>query len=238
MKGRSLIGRTYLYYLADMVLCILFLMMMSNLLWLQIILSLGLIVGFSLMCYNEGGAAGERAVSIERMAEKRIAEGKNVDPETKAEFFDKKKAMKVIIAVALPFALLAVVNLIVSPNYPVIEQAAGAENADPFALDEAVIENTQTVDEPALQVLLRVVTRVVFSPLLPLYTLLDSKPAVLYALFIPFSFVMPVCSAVGYLQGPKIREKKIMDIARGKVKKKRGLLVGKQRGPRQQKPLV
>lgn len=243
MKNRSLTGRTYLYYVADMLLCVLFLLMMSEWLWLQIILAIGLLAGFCLLCYNEGGAAGERACSIERMTEKREAAGKSIDASTKAEFFDKKKAVKCFIAASLPLAILATVNLAISPNYPVVTYESvesSEEEEDPFAMAEADPENEeQAIDEPAGQLIIRVITRIAFSPLLPLYTLLETNTGLLYALFIPFSFVMPACTAIGYLNGPKIREKKLMDIARGKVRKKRGLLVGgRNNGPRQSKPLV
>ena len=235
--GARLTLRTYLYYLGCVLISALFLMWMSGIIWLQSILSLGIIVGFCLLCYNEGGVTGERAVTLSRMLDKRLEEGKKVDLSSDRQRFDKKHALVCFLAVSLPLFLLATANLIVSPRYPAFEENTQVSD-DPFFYDENSVQEEQQEAEPAAQVLLRVITRLLFAPLLPLYTILEKHPRILYAIFLPFSFVMPACTAIGYLQGPKIREKKLMDIARGKVRKKRKLLVGQHKGPRQPKPLV
>ena len=236
--GARLTLRTYLYYLGNVLLSALFLMWMSNILWLQCILALGIVVGFSLLCYNEGGVTGEKAVTLSRTLDKRLEEGKRVAPESDRQRFNKKHALVCFLAASLPLFLLATANLIASPRYPEPVEQIQAE-VDPFYYDaDATGAPVQEDVEPGWQIGLRVVTRLLFAPLLPLYNILEKQPRVLYSLFLPFSFVMPACTAVGYLRGPQIREKKLMDIARGKVRKKRALLVGQNKGPRQPKPQV
>ncbi len=253
--GMKMAMRTYVMYLANALLCGLFVLWFSWT-WLQTLLAIALLVGFGMMCYNEGGWNGERDCTLERTAQKRIAEGKSVDEEMKSHTFNKKHALVCFLASSIPLFLLATVNLIASPNYPVperpavVEQQAEEENVDPFAYNAEEVqqraEQAEVVSqEPSWQFTLRLITRIMFIPLLPLYTLLAYQPVILYAIFVPFAFVLPACTAIGYLRGPKIREKKIEEIARGKVRKKRGLLVGgiptqnqAARVPKQPKPKV
>ena len=239
-----MIRRTYLMYLANAMMCGLFLLWFSDWTVVQALISAALLAGFCMMCYSEGGWNGERDCTLERSAQKRLQEGKQIDEEMKKQFFDKKRALVCFLAGSIPLCLLATANLIASPAYPpvVVEEAQTEQSDDPFYFNnDAYVETQQEqVDDPFFA--LRIITRVCFLPLLPLYTILERNQTLLYALFIPFSFVMPACTAIGYLQGPKIREKKIEEIARGKVRKKRGLLVGaggtRERGPRTPKPKV
>ena len=246
--GARLTLRTYLMYLADALMCGLFMMWFSDWVVAQSIICLLLLAGFCLMCYNEGGWMGERDVTLDRTAEKRIAEGK-MDKSRFTRVFNKKHALACFLAASIPLCALATANLIASPGYPEmapLQEEQTQEQNDPFYYDNGAIEAAQeAMENPQDIAILRVITRIVFVPLLPLYTILHSNHTLLYALFIPFSFVMPACTAFGYLSGPRIREKKIEEIARGKVRKRRGLLVGgnyvqnqQHRGPKQPKPKV
>lgn len=254
--GMKMALRTYVMYLADALLCGMFLMWFSDWLVLQTIICLLLLIGFCLMCYNEGGWNGERACTIERSAEKHAAEGKRVHDEMKKQFFNKKHAVTCLLAAGLPLFLIAAANLAASPAYPEMpplqEQSVVDTAENPFYFDnEAITEQIEERDAMAGNsegsgiVWLRVVARVCFLPLLPLFTILYDHQTILYIIFVPFSFLMPACTAIGYLNGPKLREKKIEEIARGKVRKRRGLLVGErgvqnqhQRAPKQPKPKV
>lgn len=250
--GMKMAMRTFVMYLANVLMCGLFVLWFSWT-WLQTLLSIALMAGFGLMCYNEGGWNGERDVTLERTAQKRMAEGKAVDQDTMDHVFNRKHAATAFLVVSLPLCALAVVNLLASPAYPapaqVQEVSQEQASEDPFAYDVQKVEKmAQLADavpqEPAWQPILRIVTRIAFIPLLPLYAPLENNPTLLYALFIPFSFVLPACTAIGYLRGPQIREKKIEEIARGKVRKRKSLRVGgilPQQGPhtpKQPKPKV
>lgn len=229
--GARMTLRTYVMYLADAMMCGLFMMWFSDWIVVQSIICLLLLVGFCLMCYNEGGWNGEKDFTLDRTAEKRIAEGKMEQSRFERQF-NKKHALACFLAASLPLCALATANLIASPGYPELpplETEQTQEQQDPFYYDEESImteEEVAAVREEASSAILRVITRVVFVPLLPLYTILHGNQTLLYVLFIPFSFVMPACTAIGYLRGPQIREKKIEQIARGKVRKKKSLLVG------------
>jgi len=248
--GARLTLRTYLMYLADALLCGLFLMSFADWVIVQAVVCLLLLIGFCMMCYNEGGWSGEKDVTLDRTAEKRIEEGKM----NKADYvraFNKKHALACFLAASIPLCALAVANLAVSPAYPeptaLTEQTENTQ--DPFYYNDSaaqIAEEAAANPEPAGQMALRVGTRVAFVPLLPLFTLLHEHRTILYIIFIPFSFVMPACTAIGYLNGPRIREKKIEELARGKVRKRKGLLVGEnyvqnqkqQPARRQPKPKV
>lgn len=247
--GARLTLRTYMMYLANALLCGLFMLWFTDWIVVQSIVCLLLLVGFGMMCYNEGGWNGEKDVTQDRSAEKRIEEGK-MDKSRFVRTFNKKNALVCFLAASIPLCVLACVNLAVSPAYPepdpLVDMSQAAE--DPFYYSEGKEEialEAEENPEPMGQLALRVFTRVVFLPLLPLYTLLYEHQTLLYALFIPFSFVMPACTAIGYLNGPRIREKKIEEIARGKVRRRKGLLVGEnyvqnqqRRTPKQPKPKV
>ena len=71
-----------------------------------------------------------------------------------------------------------------------------------------------------------VVARAVFMPYVSVYTLVSGK--VLNALFFLFSLPLPAACAAGYLMGPKMRDKKLHDIAKGKKRKMRNLKVNKK----------
>lgn len=240
--GVRMATRTYMMYMANALMCGLFMLWFSDWIVVQTIACAVLLVAFCIMCYNDGGFRGEHDCTLERTVEKRIEEGKSVDEETKKQVFNKKNALVCILVAGIPLCLLATANLIASPYYPAMEvQEETVQSDDPFYYDSSSVgAQREEVEDPAAA--LRVITRVCFLPLLPLYTILQNNTTLLYILFIPFSFVMPACMAAGYLNGPKIREKKIEEIARGKVRKRRGLLVGgmggKTKGPRQPKPKV
>lgn len=235
MKNK-LVGRVWLIYIANMVLALMFLISMTDIVWLSCILGGGLIIASCLLAYNEGGNFGERACTVERLAQKRIEEGKRVDDSMKKEFFNKKHALALFLCISLPLFVLAVANLAASPNYPVIVSEQQEEEADPFAYSEENAAEPE-MTEPGWCGALRVTTRILFAPLLPVYMLVNAKT--LYILFLFWPFVIPAAGAVGYLRGPKIREAKLEEIAKGKVRKKRNLLVNRQpRQPKQPKPLV
>lgn len=244
--------KTYVMYLADALLNALFLLWFSDWIIPQAIVSLLLLAGFCLMCYNEGGWNGERACTLERSAEKHAAEGKRIHEEMKKQFFSKKHALVCLLAAGIPLCALATANLIAMPGYPelaVVEEAQPSEaESNPFYMDEEAIEQAmqaQPEDGQSGIAPLRVITRVCFMPLLPLFSILQYNELLLGIIFVPFSFLMPACTAIGYLNGPKLREKKIAEIAKGKVRRRRGLLVGESgiqnqnpRAHKQPKPKV
>jgi hypothetical protein len=65
------------------------------------------------------------------------------------------------------------------------------------------------------------IARLVFMPFVSVYTLLAKHLMVLYILMVPFSFFLPAFGLIGYLNGPKLRKKKLEAIKKGIRAKKR-----------------
>lgn len=254
---KSMILKNYTMHLTLMVLC-----MMVSFVGNEIV---GAIFGVliyatcTILQYGDGADRGERACTLNATIEKLRSEGKNVDENLLKQTFSKKRALTSFLASSLPFALLAIVNII-------------------FADSTSVSEN-----------MLGTITRIVFLPLAWLNRLLGSLVgwdltglwqsgsavydtfgafgkgldlslvsnavsgigayAVAYDLyyitilriaFVVFSFVLPAAQTIGYLQGPKFREKKLEEIAKGTRKKRKKLKVFQTRNtkPRIRKPEV
>lgn len=254
------------YYATLLLLCLLFLAFMGDTtFWLQAVLNLALLAGFAMLMLNAGGYRGEKASSLSATLEKRKAEGHAVDPVQAQEAFSKKTAGVAYLVAAMPFLLLAVVNLIYHPVFeaklatlpplPEVQVVEGNEEqdallgelTDPAQAD--LSENDpglQPVDitdpEEAVQYTseytnwVAFVTRIAFMPFVSLITLLQDNAQLLYILFVPLSLILPAFGVGGYLMGPSLREKKLKEIEKGTKKKKRNLRVNKKpREPKQPK---
>jgi hypothetical protein len=93
---------------------------------------------------------------------------------------------------------------------------ASGEAAPPDAAAQAQDELASLPFNP-----FNAVARIVFVPFLSLYSLLINHLMVLYILFVPLSFFLPAFALAGYLQGPRLRAKKLMAIKKGIRAKKR-----------------
>ncbi len=237
--------RVLMYYGLMVLLSILFLSGMTG--WLLYTLNALLLLGFGALVLNDCAYQGEKAAKTLAMIEKKRAEGLSVDPLYEKQAFSKRNAVYLLLTAALPLLLLAAVNLACEPYYPVVEVSAEAEmpveeEAEPLPYDEGAFpEANAEIPEPeepmSRVVLLMVITRALFMPFLGLYTLVSAH--VLYILFLPLSLLLPTAGAIGYLQGPKLREKKLDDIEKGKKRKMRNLRVNKKpRTPRSARPEV
>ena len=220
------------YYLLALVVGLMFLGGMGTA-WYTLVLNAGLVIGIVLMAFNDGAYLGEKACTLAASLEKQVKEGRRVDEKLKNETFKKKTALWILIAGVLPFLLLSTVNVIVAPMYPevAIEEEEEADTTGSFVFDYD--GNQEAVEAQSVNVV-NVIARLVFMPYVTTYSLVPGK--VLNWLFFLYSLPVPVMQAAGYLLGPKLREKKLKDIARGKKRKMRNLKVHKK--PRQQKAEV
>lgn len=204
--------------------------------------------------YADGADRGERACTLTATVEKLAKEGKDVDESLRKQTFCRKNAVKAFLYSSIPFAALALANLI-------------------FADPSSVTDN-----------LLGVITRIVFLPLAWMNRLLTSMIGwnlegvwesgsrmfsafgtyhtgldftlvsdavqgigtfaqaydihyltILRVGFLVFSFVPPLSMMIGYFQGPKYREKKLQDIAKGSRRKRRKLKVFNHRNTQSRK---
>ena len=200
--------------------------------WYGLLINGVLIAGMILMALGDGMYQGEKACTLMASIEKQIKEGRKISETLKSQVFNRKVAAWGLIIGALPFLLVSTVNAVAAPFYPEITvedmQEVDTTGSFEFDYEDEAQEEGATVNP------FNLVARIVFMPFVSVYTVV--RGGVLNALFFLFSLLMPGAQAIGYLCGPKMRDKKLRDIARGKKRKMRNLKVNKK--PRQPKAEV
>lgn len=249
MKPAFGMGRTmWLYHIVVMLLSLLFVSMLGDAFWLQALLNCVLLFGYGYMLFSDGCVRGERAATLSVQLDNQRTEGRPIAPEQEALTFRKKTAYIGYAIGVLPLLIIALLNLGAEPFYPEfkpatdeeialieqqlnqasssmlmpeLEEGAVPEKAEPTA--ETVPAAEATSAEPVNW--FSIVARVAFSPYLFTYTPLMNQPHLLYLLFVAFALAIPVAEPIGYLQGPRLRQKKLEMIQKGKRKKMRNLKV-------------
>ena len=200
--------------------------------WGIIINSL-LLVGIIAIALNEGAYQGERACTVTATIEKQEKEGRRVSELQRKLVYNRSVAAWIMIFGCLPFLLLSGLNLIAeSGDEPVIVEQG--QQAEEVQKDESFAFNYG--DEGAAQSInpIKAVTRVAFSSYIAFYALMSSST--LNILFFVFSLPVAASMAAGYLCGPRLRKRKLHDIAAGKKRKMLNLKVNKK--PRRPKAEV
>lgn len=177
-----------------------------------------LLVGFGVLLFNEGGYVGEKACTLGALLDRQVKEGRKIDQQQYSETWSVKNGVRALIVMVIPFLLLATVNAVVYPLYPeapAIEEEAPQSSTGFLIEDMTEPEDVETVPTNWVQM----ITRVVFAPYAALFTLVPAR--VLNLLFFPFALLLPACDFAGYLCGPRLRARKLKDIARGKRRKMR-----------------
>lgn len=227
------------YYLVFAVLSLILLVMVGSApLVLQIIIMTALTAGFGVLLLNDGGAIGEKAVTMSKLVEKRREEGFPIDPENESLCFRKKNALIAFAVAVIPLLLLSAANFIYEPVYEreynaYIEQYGPIESAEDKLNETVTLENGNIVypadtseneseDKPAPPTnYIMVAARIVFSPFLSFLAPLQENLTAYNLLLMLFAFLVPAFGAVGYLNGPKLHEKKLKAIAQGVRRTKR-----------------
>ena len=247
-------GQMIIYYFIMILMGFLFLMPVSQTYWLLCVLSGLLLVAYGWMLYSDGASRGERAATLSVQIARQREEGRVVDPKTVADGYSPKTAWTgYVIGIAL-FVLVAIANIVAEPFYPpyvpatpeelaALEQATQMaeietimpELADEIKAQEPAAEQAPvTEDEPSRINPFNVVARLVFLPYQAAYKPLDYQPKLLNWLMLLFAVAVPLIEPIGYLQGPRLRIKKLEMIEKGKKRKMRNLKVNKQ--PRKRQP--
>lgn len=208
------------YHILMLVIAVFFLSSMGDS-WYGIALNVLLLAAMVMMAFNDGIYQGEKGCTLAASLEKQAKEGRRIDEKLKNQVFNKKVAAWVLILGSLPFLLVSAVNAAVAPLYPEIPVLSEAEPEEEKSFSFAEESEEDVVINPV-----NVVARAVFMPYVSVYTLVSGK--VLNALFFLFSLPLPAACAAGYLMGPKMRDKKLHDIAKGKKRKMRNLKVNKK----------
>lgn len=198
---------------------------------IAVILNVVLLVAVWGMVFNDGAYNGEKACTLAASLEKQAKEGRSVDAKLKTHVYDKKVAAWILIIGMLPLTLVAAANVIAEPFFPEVEEQVGVEEEESFSFNYDYDEEQK---EAVPVNYFKVLARIVFMPYVSVYTMVSNTA--LNALFFLFALPIPLFQSIGYLMGPKLREKKLRDIAKGKKRKMRNLKVNKK--PRQQKAEV
>lgn len=217
------------YHLVAALICLMFISGISG--WLSIALNAVLMIAIWGMVFNDGAYNGEKACTLAASLEKQEKEGRRVDEKLKTQVYNKKVAAWVLIIGMLPLLLVSTANLIAAPFFPETEVAQTVEEEESFSFDYDYEE--KAAEEVPVNGF-NVAARLVFMPYVAVYSLVSS--GTLNWLFLLFSLPLPLFQCIGYLFGPKLRAKKLHDIALGKKRKQRNLKVHKK--PRQQKAEV
>jgi len=231
--------RVWAYYGITLVLCLFFIAMGSGDIWATL-LNIALLAGMLALTLNEGGYRGEKACTLAVSLEKQEKEGRAADPEQKKEIFHPSVALKMFIIVLVPFLLIAGLNIIVNPPRPGIPAIPPAVEEESAIVDQQpigpVVMPEEDFGEPrsAFAMITRSATWITFMPFIFAYFHLSEVS--LFWLFFAFGIPFPLAGAIGYMMGPRLRERKLAAMMKGKRRKMRNLKVNqKPRGP---KPVI
>ena len=227
--GLKMAAHGWSYHVLMLLICLMFISGMPGS-TISLILNIVLLLGIWGMVFNDGAYNGEKACTLAASLEKQAAEGRRIDEKLKAQVYDKKVAAWILIIGLLPLMLIAGANAIAAPFYPESEEPVVVEEKESFSFDYGDGEAEEMAPVNGFNVL----ARLTFMPYVSFYTMVSNKA--LNALFFLFALPIPVFQSIGYLMGPKLRAKKLHDIALGKKRKMRNLKVHKK--PRKQKAEV
>ncbi|MBO4298337.1 MAG: hypothetical protein J5998_06025 [Clostridia bacterium] len=219
-------AKTWGIYAVLIFLCLLFMTGAPGSVLLTI-LNIAVLLGFWLVAFNEGAYNGEKACTLEVSLEKQLKEGRVIDEKLRQQTFSRKTAVRMLVICLMPFLLISLLNLAVAPLYP--ETEVVETEREKWTYDYEAIEAAQ--QQPINWV--NVIARVVYMPYIFSYELVSR--GTLNILFLFYGIPMPLVTFIGYMMGPRLRQKKLKDIALGKKRKMRNLKVNrqrKQRGPK------
>jgi hypothetical protein len=234
--GIQFAGRVWLYYLMTGVLCG---MMGVSENAFAIILNLALLAGVCGICLNDGGYRGEKACALNASLAKHQKDGRPIDQAQLKNTWTKSTAYRMLAIVIIPFWLIAAVNIIVNPprpDMPAVSARAETESALPPPVQPLGDETEESAAASAVTpaFIINTIARLVFIPYNFTYFLLSE--VWLYWLFFLYALPFPLAACLGYLNGPKLYDKKIRDMLKGKRRKMRK--IRDERRPKQQKPVV
>lgn len=219
----SFAGRVWLYYLFSVVIGV-FMLLPIDPGVLHTILSISLVVGVMALCFNDGGYRGDRACTMGATIERLLKDGRNVDPDMYNKVWNKKVAALMLVFTVIPLMLVAGLNLIFTePNDDLVTTAV-EEPEEVFDDSYYVVNN----EEGATIAPFRVATAILFSPFAFAFSIEESTRFYLYFLF---ALPVPLSAFAGYMMGPKLHERKIKDMMKGKRKKMKNLKVNRQPKP-------
>lgn len=175
--------------------------------WIRYPINLLLLVGGGMLVYGEGAYRGERACTLAASLENYRAEGRTPSAEDEKQAWKWVNGLQAALIAWIPFAVVALFNIVAQ---------SGVFGSVQGQVGVAEITN--------------VVVRVLFMPYNVVYDLVSQE--VLPYVLLMVSLIMPAVLMAGYLQGPRLRKKKLKEIELGKKRKLRKM----KKGERQPKP--
>ena len=191
---------------------------------LAVLLNAALLLVFLVLMFNEAAYNGEKACTLAATLDKQVKEGRSVDERLKKQVFSRRTGVIMLAICLVPFLLVSTVNLIAAPRVMDMSAPAVPEEQEAFSYDPDAVQEAAPVCRP------NIVARLVYMPFVTSYSHVNN--GTLNALFMLYAFIAPLTAFCGYMLGPKLRQKKLHDIALGKKRKARNLKVHKQRTPR------
>lgn len=253
-NAAGMIRKNYLIHLTMALLCALVTFVGNE--YLGFALGAVIYATFMILQYGDGCDRGERACTLTATMEKMLSEGREPDQKLRSQTFDKANAVKAFLYSSLPLALLAGVNVLLADTSGVGENTlgmitrlaffpaawltrlmtalVGVDYAGALDASNAVFGNLSRAgfDFPSLLNQLAGIETYAYAYDFHYLTWLR-------VMYIPISFISPLFMMLGYLQGPKMRLKKLEEIKKGTRRKRKKLKVfGKPKQPKQMKPQV
>jgi len=250
----GMVKRGYLMHLVFAILCALVVFTGSTV--FGVIIGAAVYVAYLVLMYAEGCSRGEHACSVRDIITKLEKDGKTADNKLIKEKWNVSAAVKAALAICLPFVILAIVNLILSDTSTSAETKVGVACRILFMpaafitrwCVEAVKFNTEAVQNVAATVVsafdfgsvdIASVINGVSDVGTYAYAYDLSPLTIMRICYIPAMIAPAAAMVIGYMRGPKLREKTLQDMMKGTSKKRRKLKVfGKQRQIKQAKPEV
>ena len=229
-------------YLIALVLCLLLCAQIGpDWYWAQVVLNLAMLAGMGFMMFSDGGYRGERACTMTATVDRLEGEGRQPSADMLAGRFAPKAAVVAFLTCALPLLLVAGVNLAVEPYYPpvIMEESSLTmeELSEQYAqMSEEELAALKAEADATPTNWVNVAARAVYMPFVFAYRPFGDNPHGLNLLFLAFSLRSALPEPAGYLCGPRLRKKKLMDIEKGKKRKLKKLKVNpKPREPKKPK---
>lgn len=225
-------------------------------LWLGIGLGFAIYIIFIVMQFGDGADNGEKACTLTATIEKVEAQGRTPEARMLKQKYEPKKAVKAFVISAAPLFLLAVANLIFANpnavgenmlgvitrlvNLPIawisrlMTEMVGIDYTGAFRAGDMVFSAITHEGVNYAQLISDVATVETYATAFDVHYLTWMRIA-----FIPLTILPSLSMMIGYLQGPKYREKKLKEIQMGTRKKRKKLKVfADKKQPRRMKPEV
>ncbi len=254
-NAAGMVKKNYLIHITMAILCALVTFVGNE--YVGSALGAVIFITFIIMQYGDGCDRGERACTLTSTMERLTSEGKQPDAHMLAQSYKPKRAVVALLWSSVPLALLALANLILADPNSVAESLLGFITRIAF-LPAAWLSRLMTTlvgadYTGAMTAGASVVSTMDIQGGIDIIAAANGVKGVseycfaydlhyltwLRVLFIPIAFASPVAMMIGYLQGPKLRLKKLAEIEKGTRRKRKKLKVfGKPKQPKSQRPEV